>query len=109
MVLFLNYLPWMLFSAALYLTYLHYRKEWSGWLWQWLVVAVLLTLALQALSNSGVIPRGGVEPLPTPAFDESKQEVQDRLRKPERNTEESDERLKSLSEWRKKENSNEQR
>lgn len=101
MVLFLNYLPWLLVAVCCWLAYSQAKKKvWDRFI-GWLMVGLVLAVALQALSNSSYLPRGTVEPIPAPSFEESEKEVQDRLRKPERNTEESDERLKELSDWRK--------
>lgn len=96
MILLLNYLPWIIVILALLAV-----RKWPKRRNVLFIAAVCLVFLAALAGNSGYIPKGTVAPLSNPAFDSSTAEVQDRLRKPERDSKESAEHLKELSDWRK--------
>lgn len=100
MILLLNYLPWLIVLLSLYLACRVYHKNKRLAIYVLVAGAVAVRLLLM-LAATSYIPKGTVAPLGNPAFDASTTEVQDRLRKPERDSKESAEHLKELSDWRK--------
>lgn len=100
MIFLLNYLPWLIGLLTTYLVIRTQRKNKRLAFWI-LVSGCVATWLLLTLAATSYIPKGTVAPLGNPAFDSTTAEVQDRLRKPGRNSKEAAEFLKEQSDWRK--------
>lgn len=100
MIFLLNYLPWFIIACTAYLMW-RYRSKFT--LIEAMIIIVLL-IAANVIINSAQTSyghKGTVAPLGNPAFDAPTAEVQDRLRKPGRDSKEAAEFLKEQSDWRK--------
>lgn len=103
MILLLNYLPWLICLLASYLAVKTWRKNKKLALWI-LVSGVAAWWLLLTLAATSYLPKGSVAPLQNPAFEETEQVMQDKLRKPQRNEEESRKHLEEISDWKKERN-----
>lgn len=104
MVLFLNYLPWMILSLGAYLTYKATKLKPAIKRNSRVALTVVGTFAamiiLQGLT-AGYIPkkRSSEVKIPAPTFEHTETEIQNRLRRPERLGDESEERFKEKTDW----------
>lgn len=94
MVIFLNYLPWLILLTSAGIGYYWLRK---GKLSTKRVLAlaagtVAVIVLLQAATPS-YMPKAEVKRLPNPQFEQKEAEVEDRLKKPELSTEERQKRF----------------
>lgn len=105
MVILLNYLPLIIFAVGAFAFYKVYksadkekRNKRLG------LVAVLTIASLVAVNGltSGYIPkqRSSEVGIPMPAFEPRNTKIDNRLREPMLNPEESDERFQKLTDWR---------
>jgi hypothetical protein len=110
MVLFLNYLPYIIIALALFIAY-RCTKKYKGTdkvgksLVLIFAITIIALIGLRAVSN-GYLGKAVGAKLETPTVDELATEaeetapVKDVLRKPDRTAEESDKQFAGLTDWR---------
>lgn len=86
MVLLLNYLPWLIFIAALIALY----KKWA-----WAGIGLLIVLILITLAQPSYLPKGQPQRTQLEQFEAEELEMQDRLRKNELSPAERGEHINS--------------
>ncbi len=110
MVLFLNYLPYLIIALGLFLCYRasvkHKGTDKVGKrIVLWLALTIVALIALRAVSN-GYLGKAVGAKLETPTVEELATEaeeaapIKDVLRKPDRTAEESDKHFAGLTDWR---------
>lgn len=110
MVLFLNYLPYLIIALGLFLCYRasvkHKGTDKVGKrIVLWLALTIVALIALRAVSN-GYLGKAVGAKLETPTVEELATEaeeaapIKDVLRKPDRTAEESDKHFAALTDWR---------
>lgn len=110
MVLFLNYLPYLIIALGLYLCYRasvkHKGTDKVGKrIVLWLSLTIIAVIGLRAVSNGYLGKEVGAK-LETPTVEELATEaeeaapIRDVLRKPPKTAEESDKDFKALTDWR---------
>lgn len=107
LVLFLNYLPWIVLFVSVYVAYYFYKKYKDDKhtqlkrLGQTFFGFVFIQVTLMALT-AGFIPKAGVPQFYNPTFEEAPESVtiQDNLRSPVRTADESEKRFNELIDWR---------
>lgn len=115
MVLFLNYLPYLIILVGLGLVFLAHKKyaanpteaaqqRYSNQV-IWVTIATIALLIILSGLTAGYIPKAGVMRIAPPDYSEEPTEprkVEDRLRKPKYDADESKKRFDDMVDWRKK-------
>lgn len=94
MVLFLNYLPWVVLFGLIGLSiYMWTKGKWQAGRSLLVTIGAFVAFALIQAATPSYMPKAEVKHLPNPSFEQPAAEVEDRLKKPELTTEEREKRF----------------
>lgn len=109
MVLFLNYLPYIIIALGIYLCF-YFAKKYRGTdkVGKSIVITVLSVIAswfILAALTASYMPKGTVDRIPPPDFTQDKQsetapKIEDRLLNTTKPADETQKKLDELSDWR---------